>query len=51
MGDQTWSRPLQRLIIGKADITSIRPTLVAGGAAALTQLAQFYHHWEKTHSR
>ena len=26
MGDQTWSRPLQRLVVGQADITPIRPT-------------------------
>ncbi|MBM3995331.1 MAG: NAD(P)/FAD-dependent oxidoreductase [Planctomycetes bacterium] len=47
MGDQTWSRPLQQLIIGKVDITPIRPALIAGGAEALTQLAKFYREWEK----
>src|SRR5207247_8090700 len=36
MGDQTWSRPLQKLIVGKVDITAIRPALLVGGAAALT---------------
>jgi NAD(P)H-nitrite reductase large subunit len=48
MGDQTWSRPLQKLIINKVDITPIRPALVAGGAESLTRLAQFYHQWETT---
>jgi NAD(P)H-nitrite reductase large subunit len=46
MGDQTWSRPLQRLVIGQVDITPIRPALVAGGAEALIQLARFFHAWE-----
>jgi NAD(P)H-nitrite reductase large subunit len=42
MGDQSWSRPLQRLILNQVDITSIRPTLLAGGPESLTQLAAFY---------
>jgi NAD(P)H-nitrite reductase large subunit len=46
MGDQTWSRPLQRLIAAQADISSIQPALAAGGSAALAQLAQFYQQWE-----
>jgi NAD(P)H-nitrite reductase large subunit len=48
MGDQTWSRPLQRLIVGQVDITPIRAALLAGGPESLTQLAQFYHQWEKS---
>ena len=46
MGDQSWSRPLYRLISANADITSIRPALVGGGAAALMQLAEYYQRWE-----
>jgi NAD(P)H-nitrite reductase large subunit len=47
MGDQTWSRPLQKLITAKADITPIRAALLAGGEESLKQLAQFYYQWEK----
>jgi nitrite reductase (NADH) large subunit len=49
MGDQTWSRPLQRLIEGRADVKEIRPSLLSDGSAALTQLAAFYQQWESTH--
>jgi len=48
MGDQSWSRPLQRLIGEEVDITPVRPAL--GGADALTRLADFYRHWEETHT-
>jgi hypothetical protein len=48
MGDQSWSRPLQRLIGEEVDITPVRPAL--GGADALTRLADFYRHWEETHA-
>ena len=48
MGNQSWARPLQRLITAKVDITPIRPALVGGGPEALKKLAEFYHHWEKT---
>jgi NAD(P)H-nitrite reductase large subunit len=41
MGDQTWSRPLERLISEQADIMAVRPALLEGGAAALGQLAEF----------
>jgi hypothetical protein len=47
MGDQTWSRPLQRLISAGADITPIRQQLVGNGAAALAHLARFYEQWEQ----
>jgi NAD(P)H-nitrite reductase large subunit len=46
MGDQTWSRPLQKLILGKADITPIRDALRS--ASALTHLAGFYRQWEQS---
>jgi NAD(P)H-nitrite reductase large subunit len=48
MGDQTWSRPLQRLIAAAVDITPIRPGLARGGAEGLTHLARFYQEWEST---
>lgn len=47
MGDQTWSRPLQRLVSAQADITPIRPALMGGGTAALPQLANFYQQWNR----
>lgn len=47
MGDQTWSRPLQRLIVGQVDITPIRPALLSDPRASLTQLAGFYAQWER----
>ncbi len=50
MGDQLWSRPLQRLILGQVDITAIRPALIAGDPASLTQLTEFYRQWEQTRS-
>jgi NAD(P)H-nitrite reductase large subunit len=51
MGDQTWSRPLQRLIVGEADITPIRSALVGDSAAALRHLANFYQQWERGGAR
>jgi NAD(P)H-nitrite reductase large subunit len=48
MGDQTWARHLQRLIVAGADITAIRPALLAGGPAALEQLANFLRQWERS---
>jgi NADPH-dependent 2,4-dienoyl-CoA reductase/sulfur reductase-like enzyme len=45
MGDQAWSRPLQQLIVGQADITPIRASLIGGGAEPLAQLACFYQQW------
>jgi NAD(P)H-nitrite reductase large subunit len=47
MGDQTWSRPLQRLISAEADITPIRAALVGEASAGLTHLANFYEQWEQ----
>ena len=45
MGEQTWSRPLQRLIAAQADITPIRPQLLGDAATALAHLANFYQQW------
>jgi NAD(P)H-nitrite reductase large subunit len=47
MGDQAWSRPLQRLIVGQADITPIRPQLQNDRHDALGHLANFYERWEQ----
>jgi NAD(P)H-nitrite reductase large subunit len=47
MGDQTWSRPLQRLIVTQADVTPIRPALLGDPAGALPRLADFYLEWER----
>jgi hypothetical protein len=47
MGDQTWSRPLQRLIAAQADVTPVRQALAVGGGEGLTQLARFYQQWEE----
>lgn len=47
IGDQTWSRPLQRLVGSKVDIGSIRTALAEGGTEALDQLARFYGEWER----
>lgn len=46
MGDQTWSRPLQKLVVGKADIAPVRDAL--RGENAMAHLAGFYRQWEQT---
>jgi NADPH-dependent 2,4-dienoyl-CoA reductase/sulfur reductase-like enzyme len=46
MGDQTWSRPLQRLIVNQADVTPVRAALLEDPAGALGRLADFYLAWE-----
>jgi NADPH-dependent 2,4-dienoyl-CoA reductase/sulfur reductase-like enzyme len=51
MGDQSWSRPLQRLIVGQVDVTPIRARLNEGGLAALRHLGAFYEQWEQAQSR
>jgi NADPH-dependent 2,4-dienoyl-CoA reductase/sulfur reductase-like enzyme len=48
MGDQTWSRPLQRLIAAQADISPIRDALIQGGKDALGKLAEYYQQWQRT---
>lgn len=47
MGDQTWSRPLQELIVEAADLAPIRDALLAGGAPALERLAAFHQAWRQ----
>jgi NAD(P)H-nitrite reductase large subunit len=49
MGDQSWSRRLQRLVVAQADVTPVRPALLGGGPEALAQLARFYQQWEQSH--
>jgi NAD(P)H-nitrite reductase large subunit len=46
MGDQSWSRPLQRLITREADITPIRSSLVGASSQGLIPLADFYRQWQ-----
>ncbi len=48
MGDQSWSRPLERLVAAQADITPIRPALLADPATGLSRLAVYYQKWERT---
>jgi NADPH-dependent 2,4-dienoyl-CoA reductase/sulfur reductase-like enzyme len=50
MGDQTWSRPLHRLVSEQTDISAVRPALIRGGPEALEQLAHFYRRLRKTGS-
>lgn len=50
MGDQTLSRPLQRLIAGRVDITPIRRALLTDGAAIVPLVAAFYTEWERSHA-
>lgn len=47
MGDQTWSRPLQKLIVEKVDATAIRSAIMGGGGDLLEQLAALYRQWEQ----
>ena len=47
MGEQTWSRPLQRLIAAGADILPVRAALLGPAATAFPALAQFYQQWEQ----
>ncbi len=49
MGDQTWSRPLQRLIVEKVDISPVCAALMQP-TDGLAALAAFYHHWS-THAQ
>jgi NAD(P)H-nitrite reductase large subunit len=50
MGDQTWSRPLQRLIVAQADITPIRSALLAEGRVSLQVLGDYFQQWERAHA-
>lgn len=50
MGDQSLSRPLQRLIAGHADITPIRSALLADDAAIVAIIAEFSAEWERSHA-
>jgi hypothetical protein len=50
MGDQSLSRPLQRLIAENADISPIRDALLTEGAAVGPQIATFFTEWERRHA-
>lgn len=50
MGDQGLSRPLQRLIAARADITPIRADLLADDAEVVLLVAEFFAEWERTHA-
>lgn len=47
MGDQTLSWPLQKMIAGKADISSIRDNLLEPNAALADLIAQFWLVWRE----
>lgn len=47
MGDQTLSWPLQKMIAGKADISSIRDNLLEPNAALADLIAQFWLIWRE----
>jgi NAD(P)H-nitrite reductase large subunit len=51
MGDQTWARPLQRLIVAGADISPIRAALLRGGPDTLDRLRGFHEQWERMQAR
>jgi NAD(P)H-nitrite reductase large subunit len=50
MGDQTLSRPLQRLIAAEADISPIRDALLADSHTVLERIANFSAEWECSHA-
>jgi NAD(P)H-nitrite reductase large subunit len=50
IGDQSWSRPLQRLIGAKADISPIRSQLLGDLKPALAALEAFYDQWDQASS-
>jgi NAD(P)H-nitrite reductase large subunit len=45
MGDQTLSWPLQKMVAGKADISSIREKLLQPNAPLADLIAQFWLMW------
>jgi nitrite reductase (NADH) large subunit len=47
MGDQTLSRPLQKLIAGKADISPIREKLLARDAKIADVVVDFWKEWNQ----
>jgi NAD(P)H-nitrite reductase large subunit len=51
MGDQSWSRPLQRLIAAEADISPIRSALLGEESDGLSHLAEFYKQWDEARNR
>jgi NAD(P)H-nitrite reductase large subunit len=47
MGDQTLSMPLQKLVAGKADISSIREKLLARDARIADVVIEFWKEWSR----
>jgi NAD(P)H-nitrite reductase large subunit len=50
MGDQSLSLPLEKMVAGEVDISSIRPQLLAGGAATAGVISGFWANWRKQHT-
>jgi NADPH-dependent 2,4-dienoyl-CoA reductase/sulfur reductase-like enzyme len=50
MGDQTISRPLQKLISERADISAIREQLMVPGAPLADLVVTFYTKWDEVHA-
>jgi NAD(P)H-nitrite reductase large subunit len=46
IGDQTLSRPLQRLIMEEADISHVRDTWLQPRVPLADLIADFYYHWQ-----
>ncbi len=47
MGDQTLSAPLQRMIVGRADISPIREKLLSRNARIADIIADFWREWSR----
>lgn len=47
IGEQTLADPLRTLIQAQADISVIRPALLAGGDELRTELLRFWHAYQK----
>ena len=47
IGEQTLADPLRTLIQAQADISAIRPALLAGGDELRTELLRFWHAYQK----
>lgn len=46
MGDQSWTRPLRQMIMGRVDIGPVRPHLLANQGTALAHLAEWHRRWQ-----
>ncbi len=50
MGDQRLSRPLAQLVAARADVSALRPALVARPDALVPLLLEFHRVWEAEHA-